>query len=85
MDSKIQDDLKYLLVELFERLNEIQGTFNSFEHQSNVLYDHNKRRKDSTKSLDNVVDWQRYIKDKPEDVPILDKIKMRRAKISLES
>ena len=30
------------------------------------------------------MDWQRYIKDRPEDAPILDKIKPRRMNISLE-
>ena len=70
---------------LFEVLNEMQKTYNSFEHQCYLLYGHNQRGKDATKAYDNLVDKKRYIKDKPEYVPILDKIKLRRIKISLES
>ena len=72
------------MVGLFEGLNEIQETYNAFEHQYDLLYDHNQRRKEETKAYDNLVDWKRYIKDKPKDVPILDNIKLRRIKISLE-
>ena len=83
--SKIQHDLNKVMLGLFEGLNYIQETYNSFEHQFDLLYDHNKTRKHATKYYDDMVDWTRYIKDKPEDVPILDKIKLRRIKISLES
>ena len=72
------------MVGLFEGLNEIQETYNAFEHQSDLLYDHNQRRKYATKDYDNMVDWKRYIKDRPKYVPILDKIKLRRINISLE-
>ena len=37
------------------------------------------------KSYDNLVEWKRYIKGRPKNVPILDKIKLRRINISLES
>ena len=73
------------MVDLFEGLNAIRETYNSFEHQSDVLYDHSQRRKDVTKDFDDLVDWHRYIRNKHEDVPILDKIKLRRINISLES
>ena len=72
------------MVGLFEGLNEMKETNNSFEWQSNLIYDHNQRRKEATKAYDNLVDWKRYIKERPEDVTILDKIKLRRIKISLE-
>ena len=49
-----------------------------------LLYYHDQRRKEATKAYYVLVDWKRYIKDKPKDVPIPDKIKLR-IKISLES
>ena len=73
------------MVGLFEGLNEMKETNNSFEWQSNLIYDHNQRRKEAMKSYDNLVEWKRYIKGRPKNVPILDKIKIRRIKISLES
>ena len=73
------------MVGFFEGLNEIQETYNAFENQYDLLYDHNQRRKEESKAYDNLVDWKRYMKERPEYVPILDKIKLRRIKISLES
>ena len=39
--SKVQDDLYKVMVGLFEGLNEMQETYNAFEQQSDLLYDHN--------------------------------------------
>ena len=54
--SRIQNDLHQLMVKLFKGLNEMQETYNAFEHQSNLLYDHNQRRKEETRAYDNPVD-----------------------------
>ena len=84
MASRMQDELHKVMVSLFEGLNEIQETHNAFELQSDILHDHNTRRKEATKAYDNLVDWQKYIKDRPKYVSFIDKIKLRRIKISLE-
>ena len=73
------------MVGLFEGLNEVQETYDTLEQQFDLLYDHNQRTKEVTKAYANLDDWQRCIKVRPEDVPILEKIKLRRIKISLES
>ena len=54
---KIQDDHKKLLIELFEWLNEILDSYNSFEHHFDAIYDHNQRRNDVTKYFEYVIDW----------------------------
>ena len=74
-----------MIVGLFEGLYEMHENYNAFECQYDLLYDHNQRRKEATKSYENFVDWQRYIKDRLEGVPALEKIKLRRNNISLES
>ena len=73
------------MVGFFQGLNEIQETYNTFECQFEPLYHPSQKKKEATKSYDDMVDWQRCIKDKPKDVPILYNIKLRRIKISLES
>ena len=59
MASRIQNNLHQVMVGMFEGLNEIQETYNSFERQSDLLYDHNQRRKEAVKAYDNLVNWKR--------------------------
>ena len=73
------------MVGLFEGLSEMQETYNAFEFQSDLLYDHNQRRNEAIRSYDTLVDWKKYIIDRPDDVPLLDKIKLKRINISLET
>ena len=63
----------------------MQETYNSFKRQSDLLYDHNKKRNEARKSYDTLVDQQKHIRDRPDDMPVLDKIKLKRIKISLET
>ena len=44
-------------VNLYEGFNEMKELYNSFERQSDVLNDHHKRRRESTKAYDYVIDW----------------------------
>ena len=43
---RIEDDLHQVMVCIFEGLNDMQETYNPFELQSDLLYDHNQRRKE---------------------------------------
>ena len=72
------------MVSLFEGLSEMQETYNTFELHYDLLYDHNQRRSEAIRAYDTLVDWHKYIRDKPNDLPVLDKIKLKRIQISIE-
>ena len=75
---RIHDDFYQGMVILFEGINEIHELYNAFEHQYDILNDHNRRRNEETRDFNNLVNSQKYIKDRPEDFSILDKIKLKR-------
>ena len=81
---KIHEDHKNLFVQLFEGLNDIHETYNYFEIPYDVLYDHNQIRNEETKDIEDVLDWKKFIKYKPKNVLVLDKIKIIRINISLD-
>ena len=85
MDYTIHDEIYQRMVDLFKGLSEMQETYNSFERQSDLLYDHNQKRNEETRAYDTLVDWHKYIRDRSHDLPVLDKIKLKRFKISLET
>ena len=64
---RIHDDFHQEMVSMFEGFNETQELYNAFERQSDILHDHNRRRNEATRAFDNLVDWQKYIKDILED------------------
>ena len=70
---KIHDQFYQGMVNLYKGFNEMQELYNSFEHQSEVLHEHHKRRQEETKAYDHIIEWHKYIKDRPKDLPILDK------------
>ena len=82
---RIHDDLYQRMVSLFEGLNEMQETYNALERHSNLLHDHNRRRNEETRAYDTLVGWKKYIKDRPDDLPVLDKGNLKRIKVSNET
>ena len=73
------------MVNLFKVFNEMHELYNAFEHQSNVLHDHHRRRKDATIDYDHIIDWNNYIKERPDDLPILNKPKLKKIEVTIET
>ena len=78
MAYKIHEDLYQRMVSLFEGLNEMQDMYNIFEHHCDILHDHNRRRNEAARAYDTLVDWKKYIKERLDDFPVLDKGKLKR-------
>ena len=72
------------MVSLFEGFNEMRETYYAFECHSDLLYDHNGRSNEETRDYDTLVDWKKYIKDRPDDLPVLDKGKQKRIQVSID-
>ena len=73
------------MANIYRGFNEIQELYNTFDSQSEILQDHNTRRRETTKAFDNVLDWQKHIKDKPHDLPIMDKLQTRKTDATIET
>ena len=52
--------------------------YNPFEHQFDIIHDHNTRINEATRDFDNLVDWKKFMKDIAEDLAFFDKLKLRR-------
>ena len=75
---KIHDQFYQGMVNLYKGFNDMEELYNSFEHHSEVLNENHKRRHEETKSYYHILEWKKYIKDTPEDLPILDKLKLKK-------
>ena len=65
LSIKINEDHYELITELFHSLNDIYETYIAFGQMVVVHEDHVEKREKASKDLDEIIDWQRYMKDKP--------------------
>ena len=60
-----------MVYELFKTLDNIFETHMVFDKMVVVLEDLFEKRQQASKSYDEVIDWKRYMKDKPNNVNFL--------------
>ena len=63
----------------------MQELHNMFECQYNILHDHNTHRIEASKAFSNVLEWQKHIKDRPHDFPLMDKLQTKRTEVTIET
>ena len=73
------------MVSLFKGSIEIHELYNTFKHQYDVLHDHNTLIRESNKDFDIVVEWQNHIKDRPNDLPLTEKLKCKKTEVTIET
>ena len=74
-----------LVSELFKTLDNIFETHVSFDKMSVVLEDLVEKRKQHLKAYDEVTDWKRYMKDKPDNVTILTNFQFKKIRTILRA
>ena len=74
-----------LLTELFQTLNDIFETHISFRNMSFILEDQVAKREQASKAYDDILDWKRYMKDKPENIIILSSFQLKKVRTVLHA
>ena len=74
-----------LISELFKTLHSIFETHLAFDNISTTPEDQVGRREKASKAYDDVVDWKRYMKDKPKNITILSSFQMKKVRIILRA
>ena len=74
-----------LICELFKTLDNIFETHMVFEKMSVVLEDLVEKRQQASKAYDKVIDWQRYMKDKPDNVTLFTNLQLKNVRIILRA
>ena len=59
--------------------------YNPFEHQFNIIHDHNTRINEAIRDFDNLIDWKKFMKDRAEDLAVFDKLQLKRIQVSIET
>ena len=72
-----------MVCELFNTLADIFEAHTVFDKMFVVLEDLIEERKQASKVYDEVTDWQRYMKDKPDNITLLTNFQFKRARTIL--
>ena len=43
------------------------------------------KRIEAARAYDNIIDWHKYIKERPEDLPMMDKLKLKKIEVIIET
>ena len=57
--------------------------YNTFEHLFDVFNDHNTGRREATKAYESILELHKHIKERPDDMPILDKLKLKKTEVTI--
>ena len=63
----------------------MQELYKSFQSQSDVLQEHHTRRTAVAKALENVLGCKTHIRDKPQDMPIMDNLRAKKTEVTIET
>ena len=73
------------MTSLYTTLCEKQELYKTFEEQSHVLKDHDTRKAMAIKALENVTGLQIHLRDKAKDIPIMDKVQVKKVEVTFET
>ena len=59
--------------------------YNSFERQYDVVQDHHTHSIEVTKAFDNVLYWEKHIKYRIHDLPVMGKIQTKKTGVTIET
>ena len=78
MAIQVNQEHHDLITKMFRTLDDISETCVSFDNISVTLETQIASREQASKSYDAIVDWQRYMKDRPEGITILNSFQLKK-------
>ena len=73
------------MIYFYNYFDEMQGLYNKFIKHSETLEDHHHRMRATSTSLEQVRGWKKHIKERPDGLPILDKLQVKTTEVSIET
>ena len=68
---------------MFMTVDDIFETYVAFDKMSITLEEQTCKRQQASKAYDAILDWQRYMKDKPENITILGSFQLKKVRTVL--
>ena len=82
---RVNEQYHQFMTSLYTALCEIHELYKTFEEQSHVLEDHDTRKTVAIKVLENVTGQKIHMRDKAKDIPIMDKVQVKKVEVTFET
>ena len=70
---------------MFRTLDDIFETYVAFDKMSVTLEEYKAKRQQASKSYDDILYWQRYMKDKPQGITTLSNFQLKKVRTALHA
>ena len=71
---KLQEEFRQAAIDLYTSFDEMQGLYDKFSKHFETVEDHQDGIKKAYAALEQVTSWNKYIKERPNGLPILYKL-----------
>ena len=73
------------MISLYKGFVEIKELYDSFKELLNFLQDYYTQITATIKALEDVIGWKTHIRDRPKDMPIMDKLRAKKTEVAIET
>ena len=81
----MQEKFRHVVIDLYTSFDEMQGLYDKFRKNFETVEDHHDRIRKAYTALQQVTSWKKHIKERPNDLPILDKLQPKTIEVFIQS
>ena len=81
----MHQELRQSMVDLYTCFNEMQGLYEEFDKHSEILKTHHDCMRETYTAFEQVTSWQKHIKEKLHDLPIMDMLQAKTIEVFIET
>ena len=74
---KLQEEFRQDVIDLYTSFDEMQELYNKFSKHFETVEDHHDWIRKTSATLEQVTSWKKHIKERTNDLPILDKLQLK--------
>ena len=85
MAIQVNQEHHDLVTEMFRTLDDIFETYVAFDKLFVTLEEQTYKRQQASKAYDDILDWKRYMKDKPQGITTLSSFQLKKVRTVLRA
>ena len=82
---KLQEEFQQAMIDLYTSFDEMQELYNKFSKHFETVEDHHDWIRKASAALDQVTSWKNHIEERPNGLPILDKLQLKTTEVSIQT
>ena len=81
----MQEEFRQAVIDLYTSFDEMEALYDKFSKHFETIEDHHDRIKKAFAALEKVTSWQKYIKERLDGLPILNKLQLKTTEVAIHT